>query len=124
MSRPGCELRRGDDGTMRGRDKESYRGLHHLPMSNARPPVSSFLFFLFSSVALCSSLTFLSHTVRALRSRGNYVIFFALESACLPACSTTLLLGSVFFCINCEGCNMLCHIIKTHVISSILSNND
>ncbi|KAG7201558.1 hypothetical protein KM043_004307 [Ampulex compressa] len=27
MARPGCELRRGDDGTMRARDKESYRAL-------------------------------------------------------------------------------------------------
>lgn len=56
MAVAGCELRRGDDGTMRARDKESHRGLAlsyrihilHLVFHSSKLLLFSFLLFFIS----------------------------------------------------------------------------
>lgn len=70
MAVAGCELRRGDDGTMRARDKESHRGLAlsyrihilHLVFHSSKLLLFSFLlffhfFFLFSFLFVFICLT-------------------------------------------------------------------
>lgn len=67
MAQLGCELRRGDDGTMRARDKESsIVAPVRLPMANARLLLP---FFLIYSCIVFSTLPFSSSFFREVFAR-------------------------------------------------------